>query len=180
MAGFLLAMLAMIATGLGARDQMLVARMAPNRAILLVALASSALTVWAAFWAGRNVAPHMIGQARLLLVVIALVIAGLELLLLRPGRKPLEPTQSLGAFAIVILAQQLTDASRLALFALAAASSLPPATLLGGLIGGSASVAAGWFGGEAWERQPLLPVRRCLGVLVLLMAAWLASLQGLA
>ena len=174
MAGFLLAMLAVIATGLGGRDQVLVARMAPRRAVLAIALVCAAITSVAAGWAGHAVAPLLNAPARMVLVAMVLAVAALELLVIKPGHRPLEPTQSLGAFAVVILAQQLTDAARLTLFAVAAASPVPWLVVAGGALGSAASVLAGWFGGAKWEEQPLTAVRRGLGAVMLLAALYLA------
>ena len=174
MAGFLFAMLAVIATGLGARDQVLVAQMAPRRAVLVIGIACGIVTAIAAGWAGHSVAPLLNGPARMFLVAMALGFAALELLVIRPGHRPLEPTQSLGAFALVVLAQQMFDAARFTVFAIAAASPLPWIAVAGGALGSAASVTAGWIGGAAWERQPLGPVRRVLGIVLLLAALWLA------
>jgi hypothetical protein len=174
MAGFLFAMLAVIATGLGGRDQVLVARLAPRGAVLAIALVCAAITSALAGWAGQSVAPLLNDAARAMLVAIALTLAAAELLLVKPARQPLEPTQSLGAFTVVILAHQLTDAARFTLFAIAAASPLPWTAMAGGMIGAAASLGAGWLGGPLWEKQPLTAIRRVLGVLLLLVAVWLA------
>ncbi len=167
-------MLAVLATGLGARDQVLTARLAPRGAVLVIAMACALVTSVIAGWAGQAMAPLLNAPARAMLVALALALAALELLLMRPGRKPAEPTQSLGAFAVVLLAQQLTDAARLMVFAIAAASPFPAAVIAGGAFGSMASVLAGWLGAESWEKQPLTAIRRGLGVLLLLVAVWLA------
>lgn len=174
MAGFLFAMLAVLAAGLGARDQVMTARLAPRGSVLAIALTCGVLTSLAAGWAGQAVAPLLNAPARAILVAMALGFAGIELILIQPGRKPLEPTQSLGAFAVVILAQQLTDAARFTLFVIAAVSPLPWTAVAGGVLGSGASILAGWLGGAAWEDQPLRPIRRALGVLMLLLALYLA------
>ncbi|MEQ1497247.1 MAG: hypothetical protein ABL914_01180 [Novosphingobium sp.] len=174
MAGFLFAMLAVLAAGLGARDQVLVARMAPRGAVLVIALVCTLLTSLGAGLAGQAVAPLLNGPARAMLVAMALGLAALELLVIRPKRKPDEPTQSLGAFGLVLLAQQLTDAARLMIFAIAAANPLPLAVIAGGVLGSAASVLAGWLGGADWEKLPLTAIRRSLGLLLALVAVWLA------
>ena len=174
MAGFLFAMLAVIACGLGGRDQIMVARAAPRRAELLIALICAGLSSALAGWAGQVSAPLLNGPARLVLVAMVLAMAALELLVIKPGRKPLEPTQSLGAFALVILSHQLTDAARFTLFAIAAASPIPWTAVAGGVTGGAASLLAGWLGGDSWEHQPLTAIRRGLGIILLLVALWLA------
>ncbi|WP_309622584.1 hypothetical protein [Novosphingobium sp.] len=174
MAGFLFAMLAVLATGLGARDQVLVAHMAPRRAVLAVALVCTLIASLLAGWAGQSVAPLMTAPARMFLVAMALGLAALELLVIRPGRKPIEPTQSLGAFFLVLLAQQLFDASRFTLFAIAAASPAAWTAVAGGILGSATSVSAGWLGGATWQARPLTLVRRGLGAAMLLLALYLA------
>ena len=167
-------MLAVLAAGLGARDQVLMARMAGRGSVLAIGLGCALLTTGAAGWAGHAVAPLLNSPTRALLVAMALGFAAVELILVRPGRKPLEPTQSLGAFTVVILAQQLTDAARFTVFAIAAASPVPWVAVGGGAIGSAATVLAGWLGGSEWEAQPLGKIRRGLGLLLLLVTIYLA------
>jgi hypothetical protein len=113
----------------------------------------------------------MVGNARLFLVALALGLAGLELIIFRPRAAPAEPTHSLGAFAIVIFAIQLTDAARFVVFALAALTRAPLTTGLGGAVGAALVVGAGWMllGRAPWLAQ----VRRGLGVALLLLAVGL-------
>lgn len=178
MTGFILALLAALIAGVGARDQAIVAAMAerqgPRPAALLAALLCAALSAWAAGWAGTISAPLLAPAALRWLVVLAAGLAALELLLLRPGRKPAEPTASLGAFVIVLLAQQLTDAARLLIFALAATSTVPALATLGGMLGGCLTVVTGWSAGAALGDWPLGKLRRILGCGLILMALLLA------
>lgn len=173
MAGFLFALVAILATGLGARDQVLVARLAPRPAVALVGMACAAATGLAAGWAGIRITPLLTPGARTVLVALALAIAATELFLVRPGRRPLEPTQSLGALGIVLVAEQLFDAGRLLIFAIAAASQLGPAAAGGGALGGAASILLGWLAGERLEAIPLALLRRMFGTILLSAAAWL-------
>lgn len=177
MMGFLFALLASVIAGFGARDQVLMARMAlPQRArpaVLLVALAAALGSAAAASWAGLNLVPPMVPRARLLLAAMALGLAALELLFVQPGRKPEEPTASLGAFAIVILAQQLTDAARLLVFVIVASSAVPQLAAAGGLLGCAVTVAAGWLAGPRLLRWPLVSIRRALGAVLAAAAIWL-------
>ena len=105
---------------------------------------------------------------------MVLGLAALELLFVRPRRSADEPTNSLGAFAVVLLAQQLTDAARLLVFALAAASALPQLAALGGAVGGGLSLLGGWLAGQDLRRLPLVAVRRGLGLVLAGLALWLA------
>ena len=182
MAGFLFALLATVIAGVGARDQMLVAELAHRHggkqgrrpAVLLTALAAALASAAVAGWAGAALAPLLAPHARGLLVAMALALAALELLFIRPRRRLEEPTASLGAFAIVILAQQVTDAARLLVFVIAANSALPRTAIAGGMLGCAGTVAAGWLAGPELVRLPLVAVRRRLGLVLATVAVWLA------
>lgn len=174
MTGLLFALVAVLAAGLGARDQVLVARLAPRPAVALVGIACAVATGLAAGWAGIRIAPLLAPGARTMLVALALAIAAFELFLVKPGRRPLEPTQSLGALGIVLVAEQLFDAARLLVFAIASASQLGPAAAAGGALGGAGSVALGWLAGERLEALPLALLRRMLGAVLMMAAGWLA------
>ena len=182
MAGFLFALLATVIAGVGARDQLLVAGMAAHReghqgarlSVLLVALVAALGSAAAAGWAGSTLAPLLVPRARALLVAMALGLAALELLFIRPGRRPAEPTASLGAFAIVLLAQQVTDAARLLVFVMAASSAVPQVAAVGGMLGCAVTVGAGWLAGPGLMRLPLGGIRRGLGLGLAAVAVWLA------
>ncbi|WP_374527183.1 hypothetical protein [Novosphingobium sp.] len=177
MAGFLFALLACVVAGIGARDQLIVAGLSARQGrrvtALVVALASAAGTAWVASWAAREMGLRVDAPTRQMLAALVLGIAALEMLLIRPGRVPEEPTDSLGAFALVLFAQQLTDATRFLLFAIAAASGTPGAAGLGGAIGGAVVVLAGWIGGEDLLTLRLTGIRRVLGLVLLAIALWL-------
>ena len=181
MASFLLTLLAALAVGVGARDQMLVAWMAarpgaksgPGVGLLVTAIGVALFSAGLAGWAGSLAAPQLAPPARVLLVALALGLAALELLVLRPGRRPAEPTASLGALAVVLLAQQVTDAARLLVFALAASSAVPQFAVLGGMIGCAVTAVLGWSSGERLAALPLTAVRRALGVLLAAIAVFL-------
>ena len=183
MAQFLFALLATVIAGVGARDQLLVAQMgvrpaggpqAARPSVMLLALAAAIGSAAAAGWAGATLAPLLAPHARELLVAPALGLAALELLFVRPGRLPEEPTASLGAFAIVLLAHQVTDAARLLAFVLTASSSVPEIAAAGSMLGCAVTVAAGWLTGPSLMAWPLVGVRRGLGVLLGAAAIWLA------
>ncbi len=175
MTGLLFALLATLLVGVGARDQVLVAQLAERQGarpgLLLVAIASGMAAAGLAAWGGAQVAGLMVGNARLFLVALALGLAGLELIVLRPRVAPAEPTHSLGAFGIVIFAMQLTDAARFLVFALAALTRAPLTTGLGGAVGAALVVGAGWMllGRASWLGQ----LRRGLGAALLLLAVGL-------
>lgn len=175
MTGLLFALIATLLVGIGARDQVLVAQLAERQgarpALLMVAIASGMAAAAIAAWGGAQVAGLMAGNARLFLVALALGLAGLELLVLAPRAAPAEPTHSLGAFALVIFAMQLTDAARFVVFALAALTRAPLTTGLGGAFGAALVVGAGWM---LLAQAPWLGrLRRGLGAALLLLAAGL-------
>lgn len=171
MNGFLLGMAATAIAGLGARDQLLVraltARQGRRGAVLLSALASAAITALLTAWAAEAVAGRVASDGRQVLCLCALVLAGAELLLSPAVRAPAEPTDSLGALTLVLLAQQLTGAGRLLLFALALVAADPVPIGLGGAIGAGLAVAAGWVGGEELAGRRLRFLRRALGGVLL-------------
>ena len=171
-------MLAVLIAGLGARDQVLVAdlaaRQGPRPAVLLLAVLAAGASAAAAGWAGAITAPLLIPRARIMLVALVLGLAALELLFVRPRGIAKEPTHSLGAFAVALLAQQLTDAARLLVFALAAASAVPQLAGLGGAVGGGLSVLGGWLAAQHLRNLPLVAIRRGLGLGLVGLALWLA------
>lgn len=178
MSGFLFAFVVVLIAGIGARDQLLVAALAGRRgqrpAALLVAIACAAVTAGIMVAGAGMISPQLPGNARLFLAALALGLAGAEMLLARRAATPREPTDSLGAFALVLFAQQLTDGSRFALFAIAAATTATIPAGLGGALGGAAVVAAGWIGAAALAARDLVPLRRTLGAVLLAVATVLA------
>lgn len=178
MAGFLFAFLGMFIAGIGARDQLLVAGLAARRgqrpAALLVAVGCAALTAAIAVAGAGLVVPLLAGNARLLLAALALGLAGAEMLVARRSVAPREPTDSLGAFALVLFARQLTDGSRFLLFAIAVATDAAIPAGLGGALGAAGVVAAGWIGAHELARRNLVPLRRTLGALLFAVATVLA------
>lgn len=176
MSGFLFALLAVFVAGIGARDQLLVAALSARQGARPMALLVALLCVVASGGIAASFAdlalPRMGPVQRQIFAALALGLAALEMLLARKTRVPDEPTHSLGAFAIVLFAQQLTDAARFLIFAIAAGTSAVVPAGLGGMVGGAGVVAAGWLGGEQMLARNLGPVRRGLGLLLLLVALW--------
>lgn len=184
MTGFLFAFIAALLAGIGARDQLTVAGLAARNGqrigLLAVAVACAAVTAAIAGWAAGLAVPLLEGNERAgqILIAVALGFAGAEMLVLGARPPPEEPTQSLGAAAIVLTAHQLTDAARFFIFAIAAATAAPISAGAGGAIGGIAVVALGWIAAEDMPLRLASRVRRGLGVLALLLALWFA-LHGL-
>lgn len=175
MDGFLIALLLAFALATGGRDQWMVARWAdalgPSRSLLAVAMLCAALAAGAMAWIGAQFADLLPRRATQMLVAFALGIAALELALLVRSTPPAEPTRSLGAISIVLLARQIGDAARFAVFALAAWSAVPLTAGIGGAMGGAAAVMLGWAaGGAGLARWPLGTMRRCLAAALALAA----------
>ncbi len=172
------ALLAVLIVGVGARDQLLVAQLAARQgrhpAALVLALASAAATSALAAWAALALTAQMNGNARLFFAALACGFAGLELILARAPKPPAEPTHSLGAFLIVLIAQQLTDAARFLVLAIALATRAPIAAGVGGALASMAVVAAGWLAGNALAGFGFRPLRRWLGAVMLLAGTGLA------
>ncbi len=179
MNGLLFAMLGVILAGLGARDQMMTATFAARQGqhltLLLIAVATGLCTAALAAWAALAIAPMLVGKARLFFAAMALGLAGMESLFLSPGRKPIEPTHSLGAYAIVLLAQQITDAARFLVFAMAVLTGQAVNAGLGGAIGNAIMLGAAWSAPELFEWHRLRLLRRGLGALLVLTALVLAG-----
>jgi hypothetical protein len=182
MTGFYFAFLAVLLAGIGARDQVAVAglvlRQGARPGVLVVAVAVSLATAALAGWAATAVAPLLAPPARLFFAALALALAGGESLLIRPRRGPQEPTASLGALAVVLLAHQATDAARFLIFAVAVASGAPLPAAIGGAAGGAAMVAAGWLAPELATHPRTRTLRLGLGV-VLLLAGLFVGLRAL-
>ncbi len=164
MDGFLLALLLVAARAMGGREQLMVAQWAGARGQSAARLAGAGLgagrSAGGRAWVGAEFAALLPRRAAQMLVAFALAIAAVELALPVRLKAPQQPTRSLGAIAIVLLARQVRDGARFAVFALAAWTAVPITAGLGGALGGAAAVAAGWgIGADALARGPLRLVR---------------------
>lgn len=172
--GFLFAFIAVLLAGIGARDQVTVARLAAGAgqrpALLVVAVVLSLATAAFAAWLSTELMPLLNGRARLLFAAFALGFAGLESLVRSPGRKPEEPTRSLAAIAIVLLAHQLTDAARFLILGLAVATGAAIPAGAGGALGGAFLLAGAWAMPELFDWQRVRLWRRIIGALLLVAA----------
>lgn len=178
MTGFYFALLAVLLAGFGARDQRAVAglsaRQGARPGVLVVALLVSVMTAAFAGWGASLVAPLLVPKARMILAAMALLFAGVEALLVAPKRGPKEPTASLGALSIVLLAHQLTDAARFLIFAVAVASAAPVPSAIGGAVGGAVLLGLAWAAPAAVIHPRAALARRAVGAILVLMAAFLA------
>ena len=182
MDSFLLTMLLVFAIALGGRDQWTIAHFSDalgrRSALLALAIACAAASAAMMAWAGASLAAILPGRAADMLVAFALAIAGFELAWPARVKRPGEPTRSLGAIGIVLLARQIGDAARFIVFALAAEAVYPVVTVIGGAIGGGAALALGWaLGAERLGRAPLRAIRVMLAA-GLFVAALFAGLNA--
>lgn len=179
---FLLSLILVFAVALGGRDAMVMAGLSDGLGrspLLLVAgfacaLASAALMAWL----GATFAAMLPYKAAQMLVAFALGFAALELALPLRIRQPTEPTRSLAAIALVLLARQIGDAARFIIFALAALAHFPAVSALGGGIAGAGALAVAWSqGGNGMARLRPSLWRRVLAA-CLFVAAILIGLNA--
>lgn len=165
MAAFLFAFVAVLAVSLGGRDQLLVARLGErlgrNGGLLAVGVLSSTASAAAMAAAGLALALVLPEPAADMLVAFGLLIAAAELAWQRRAALPDEPTRSLFAALVVLLARQVGDAARFLVFAFAAGGSAWLAGA-GGALGGSAAIALGVMVGDELTRWPLGRIRLVL------------------
>ncbi|EIZ78215.1 hypothetical protein WSK_3190 [Novosphingobium sp. Rr 2-17] len=174
MPAFYLTLVAVLLAGIGARDQMTIAgltsRQGRRPGVLLVALLSTVLTGAAAAFAARFMLIELPPPARAIFGAFALGTAGIESMVFVARRSPKEPTNSLGALLIVLLAQQITDAARFILFGLGVALAAPGMAGAAGVAGGSVLVAFAWARPELLQTPAARWTRRGVGVALTLAA----------
>ena len=173
MTGCLFALLAALLAGFGARDQMLMAQLSarsgPRPMLLITGITTGALASGLAAWATQEVTVELSHAACLLVAAMALALAGVESLFVAPGKPAREPTNSLGAAAIVLFADQITDSARLLILAIAMASEQPLAAGVGGAVGTGVALMLGanFAQGLLEAKSVLRMVRRVAGFVLL-------------
>ena len=175
MPALFLALLTSALAMLGGRPALLTARLSGalggNVGLIVVCWLTASGTSALAGWAGNWLAPQMAPAANGMFVAAALAVSAIELLLMRSRAAPAEPTRSLGAIALVLLAEQVADAARFFVLALAVATAAPAMAAAGGALGSGAVLTAAWAMGGAWERRlPLRSIRVGVGGVFLLAA----------
>jgi len=176
---FLFTLLLVFAIALGGRDQMMVAglsdRLGQSPLLLAVGLVCAGVSAAAMAWFGSILGGILPERAARMLIAFALLAAAAELAWPVQRKTPAEPTRSLGAIAIVLLARQVGDAARFVIFAFAAWTPYPLTSALGGALAGAAAVGLGWsLGAQALARYPLMWWRRGLAACLLVAAIYLA------
>ncbi|MGY6551346.1 MAG: hypothetical protein ACXIT4_05555 [Erythrobacter sp.] len=179
---FLFTLLLVFAIALGGRDQMVVAQLSDalggSRALLATGMVCALLSAAFMGWMGSVFADLLPRRAREMLVAFALGFAAIELAWPVRIRPPSEPTRSLGAAALVLLARQIGDGARFVVFAFAVLAHVPALSALGGAVGGAGAVVLGWAAGaQALARYRLAWWRRGLA-LCLFIAAILIGLNA--
>ena len=164
MPSFFLALIAAAAATLGGREALRVARLSAalgaGTGLVVACWLGCILACALSAWLGAGIAARLAPDAKTMLVAIALLLAGIELIVLRPGRAPVEPTRSFGAILIVLAAAQLTAAAGFLVFALAGATGVPWLAAAGGSLGSGAVLTGAWSMGPEWETSlPLGLVR---------------------
>ena len=175
MPAFFLAFLAAALATLGGREALRAARLGAALgpaaglvvAIVLAAAASSAL----AAWLGMELAAQLAPSAKRMFAAFALLLAALEVWLLRAGRQPREPTRSFPAILLVLLVAQALDGARLLVLAIALATGGGWLAAAGGALGSAAIMLLACRAGRQWEnRLPLRALRHCVAGSLLLAA----------
>lgn len=177
MSSFLFAFALVLLVSLGARDQLLVARLAGRTGpgLLLAASVSATLSAGLMAWGGDVVAAMLFPAAKHMLAAMALLVAAFELAWPRREKPVAEPTHSIFAAFVVLLARQVGDASRFIVFALAAATASPLLVGIGGAVGGVAAMVLGWMMQQDLEAAlPLRAIRLALAAMLLIAAVVLA------
>ena len=183
MPAFFMTFLACALVTLAGREQVRVARLSAALgpgAGLVAAIAFSTLIASAfAAWIGQALAPAMSSApARQMFVALALLLAALEILLLRAPARPREPTRSTGAIALVLLAAQITDAARFLVLAMSVFGGNAVLAAAGGCAGSLSALMVAVLVGKEWEAT--VPVRMLAKVIagVLALAALLIGLSA--
>lgn len=174
MPAFYLTLLAVLLAGFGSRDQVTIAGLALRQgqrpATLIVSLVTMALATVAVVFAATLMLAELPPPARAIFVAIALGMAGLESLALVPRRDPKEPTNSLGALGLVLVAHQITDAARFLVFGMGVGMAAPYASGVAGLIGGGALVGFAWAMPHVFEQPFARWLRRSVGAVLVVVA----------
>lgn len=174
MPAFYLTLIAVLLSGIGARDQVTVAglslRQGQRPGVLIVAVVSALLTAVFAAWAARVVLAELPPPARGIFAAFALGMAGLESVILTPRCDVREPTNSLGALFLVLLMHQITDAPRFLVFGMGVGLAGPVPAGLAGILGGTGLVVFAWSRPALMDTATARWTRRAVGGLLVVAA----------
>ena len=175
MAAFLLCLILTFAIAFGGREQLIVAQFSQelerSTPLLVTGIFCAVLSACIMAYAGASMAAILPRRAAEMLVAFALAIAAFELAW-RVRVKPMkEPTRSYIAIGVVLLARQIGDGARFAIFAFAAWAVYPTTAAMGGALGGAAAVALGWsLGLSRMQSFPLRYLRLGMAVCMIIAA----------
>lgn len=179
MPAFFLSFLACAFVIVAGREQVRVARLSAGlgagaglfAAIWISAIAASVLVAWV----GSLMAPMIPGNGKLMFLAMAMLLASLELVFLRPGKPPAEPTRSVGAILLVLLAKQATDGARFLVLALCVVTGDPVLAGIGGALGSGIALSVAAMAGREWEaRLPLRLIANLAGAALTVAAIFVA------
>lgn len=181
MSAFYLTLIAVLLAGIGARDQATIAALSSRQGqrigVLVVGMACAIAASLFAAWAATFMLAQLPPPARAIFVAIALGIAGLESMVLVPRRAPDEPTHSLGALMVVLLAQQVTDAARFIVFGMGVGMASPWIAAAAGALGGLALIGFAWAAPDFLVRREARLIRRLTGGILFVVAVVILLLE---
>ncbi len=163
MAALYLTFLAVALATLTGREAVRVARMAAagaqTGALLAVVLVSAGLACAAVAWVAGTFGGLLDDEQKVWFVAAALALAALEVLFLDPPKPAEEPTQSLGAIALVVFAGVLADAGGLLVLSLALYSGDPALAAAGGALAAATILSVAGIAAADWEKLPRRQLR---------------------
>lgn len=182
MSAFFLTMMACLVVTLASRESLRVARLSAglgaSASLHVAAWAAAIATSAAAAWAGTLVAPSLTGQAKQMFLALAIALAAIEIVALRAGPAPREPTRSLGAILLVLLASLLTDGARFLVLALSVQTAQPELAAAGGAVGSGVALSAAIALGPQWEAKKPRRISVWTIAALLLLAALVIGLSA--
>lgn len=181
MPGFFLAFLTVLLATMAGREAVRVARLAgagvSAGGLLLAAAFAGMIYAGLSAVIGDQLAPLLNAKGKLLIVAIALALAACEVLLLRAGKAPREPTLSVGAAALVLAGALMTGAAGLLVMAITLVTGEPVLAGVGGALGALAGLAVPAFAGAQWEARFPQGVMRWITSGLLFFAALITGLR---
>lgn len=171
-----------IVAGAGAEGVLvarLTAALGSHHGFVAVLWASAIVSSALAAVVGTAIGPMLPPDGKLVFTGLALALASAELFLRGAGRRPIEPTRSLGAIFLVLLARQATDSARFIVVALAAATAAPAMAAAGGALGTGAVLTIASVAAARWEAVMPLRLMRMAAAAVLGIAASLLLVRGM-
>lgn len=170
---FFAAFVATFLLGSGGRDQVLIAALAAKlgrRASLLAAgLVATILASFSATWFAAWIISELDERAASQLAVLALLLAGLQMVWASRRRILVEPTRSLGAITLGLVLLQITDPVRLAILGLVFINP-DNAPAIGAALGAAVAVTAGWLANDRLPVELLVRLRKWPGMTLIVLA----------